>query len=193
MNTVYTLCIKIKLCNFISKSIVVPKIAKQINGVESKEEIPHQQLFDVTSYQKYRFLSEVGKRNMTGINTNENLNFFRQGGRKSVCKEEKTPSRSSKSHAIPSRLRTKSEKQPENKIKLGFSKRSNEAYIRTEEHPMIINRMQESTNFSRLSEKRTNTASFATPIHMSKDGGRGFDSAYNPSVLINSKWTCKLI
>ena len=180
--------IQLQFNSSLNKNIAVPKTSKQLVGAESKEEIPHQQLFDVTSYQKYRFLSEVGKRNITGISTSDNLNFFRQGGRKSVCKEEKTPSRASKSHIIPSRLRTKSEKAPDNKIKLGFSKRSNETYIRTEEHPMIINRMQESTNFSRLSDKRTGTASVATPVNANKDGRRmGFENSYNPSILINPK------
>lgn len=125
---------------------------------------------------------------MTGISTNDNLNFLRQGGRKSVCKEEKTPSRTNKSHVIPSRLRTKSEKQSDTKIKLGFSKRSNDVYIRTEEHPMIINRMQESSNLSRLSDIRTNTANVATPIHINKEVQKiSFENSYNPSSLINSK------
>ena len=129
---------------------------------------------------------------MTGISTNDNLNFLRQGGRKSVCKEEKTPSRTNKSHVIPSRLRTKSEKQSDTKIKLGFSKRSNDVYIRTEEHPMIINRMQESSNLSRLSDIRTNTANVATPIHINKEVQKiSFENSYNPSSLINSKWTCR--
>lgn len=129
---------------------------------------------------------------MTGICTNDNLNFWRQNGRKSVWKEEKTPSRASKSHVIPSRLRNKSEKQSDTKIKLGFSKNLNDVYIRTEEHPMIINRMQDSANMSRLSEKRSNTANVASPANGSKDGDRmSFENSYNPSVLINSKWTCK--
>lgn len=50
----------------------------------SKDEVPPQQIFDVNDYQKYRFLSEVGKRTINGAGANDNLNFIRLPGRKST-------------------------------------------------------------------------------------------------------------
>lgn len=50
----------------------------------AKEEIPPQQIFDMNDHQKYRFLSEIGKRTINGIAGGENLNFVKLPGRKSI-------------------------------------------------------------------------------------------------------------
>jgi hypothetical protein len=49
-------------------------------------------------------LSEVGKRTINN-SANDNLNFVKLPGRKSVKKEERTPTRAGNSYILPSRLR----------------------------------------------------------------------------------------
>ena len=47
--------------------------AKNNNVVTSNEEIPPQQIFDMNDHQKYRFLSEIGKRTINSMHSGESI------------------------------------------------------------------------------------------------------------------------
>lgn len=110
-------------------------------------EIPPQQIFEVANHQKYRFLSEVGKHTITG--EGNKLNFVRLPGRKSVKKNERTPTRKTNSRILPSRLRSNLESQSGKKTskKQEFSRSE-----QVSDHPMIINQMQD---LSRLTDLKS--------------------------------------
>ena len=124
----------------------------------SNEEIPPQQIFDVNEHKKYRFLSEVGKRTINGAAGNENLNFVKLPGRKSVKKDEKTPTKIGNSYILPSRLRGNSNvykdvrKKSMNKESMQHINNTFIDHSHHHNHPMIINQMNEGSNLSRLSD-----------------------------------------
>lgn len=111
----------------------------------SNEEIPPQQIFDVKDHKKYRFLSEMGKRTINGVAANENLNFIKIPGRKSVKKDERTPTRVGNTYILPSRLRGNSNvyKDVRKKSLKKGTDMSRSFLDSSTDHPMIINQMKE--------------------------------------------------
>lgn len=101
-------------------------------------------------------MSEVGKRTINGAAANENLNFVRLPGRKSVKKDERTPSKGNNSHILPSRLRGNYDSQKESRKKSMKRKKEGNHSMgdHFQKHPMIINQIQDSVNHSRLSESK---------------------------------------
>jgi hypothetical protein len=115
--------------------------------------VPIQQIFEVNQHNKYRFLSESKKRTISN-NGYDNPNFVKLPGRKSVKKEERTPTKIATNNILPFKIRgNESVKEDRQKYFKKYSKEVTPVLgDRFQEHPMIINQMNNPKTFSRLSE-----------------------------------------
>lgn len=117
--------------------------------------MPLQQIFEVNQHNKYRFLSEGTKRTICNTTGYDNPNFVKLPGRKSVKKEERTPTKVTTTNILPFKIRgNESVKEDRQKhFKKKYSKEVNSVLgDRFQEHPMIINQMNNPKTASRLSE-----------------------------------------
>jgi hypothetical protein len=131
--------------------------------------VPLQQIFEVNEHHKHRFLSEVTKRTISN-NGCDNLNFVKYHGRKSIKKDERTPSRTGAINILPFKIKG-NESVKEDRPKFFNKKYSKEITSgladRFHEHPMIINQMSNPRTISRLSE--SNPVTVPIPVSPIRD------------------------